>query len=150
MRTFEYRLYPNRAQRQQLLTCLVESRVVYNEMLGALKAQYDIDGPFRTKYDLTARFKGRGGDAVPATTVQALADRLSKAVKRYLQMKELGLPVGFPRFKTPNRWHSIQLRPYAISRGVWLADDVAHLHVPARLGRLLKMKLQRRRVGAAG
>ena len=112
MRTFEYRLYPNRAQRQQLMACLMESRAIYNEMLAALKAQYETDGTFPSKYDLTARFKGRGGERVPATTVQTLADRLSKALKRYLQMKDLGLPVGFPRFKTPNRWHSIQLRQY--------------------------------------
>jgi hypothetical protein len=81
MRTFEYRLYPNRAQRQQLMTCLMESRVIFNEMLADLKAQYDADGTFPTKYDLTARFKGRGGETVPATTVQTLADRLSKALK---------------------------------------------------------------------
>lgn len=101
MRTFEYRLYPNRAQRQQLMACLIESRAIYNEMLEALKAQYEEFATFPTKYDLTARFKGRGGEYVPATTVQTLADRLSKALKRYLQMKDLGLPVGFPRFKTP-------------------------------------------------
>ena len=82
MRTFEYRLYPNRAQRQQLMACLMESRGLYNEMLAALKAQYCADGTFPTKYDLTAHFTGRGGDAVPATTVQALADRLSKELKR--------------------------------------------------------------------
>ena len=143
MRTFEYRLYPNRAQRQQLMACLMESRAIYNEMLETLKAQYEADGTFPTKYDLTARFKGRGGEGVPATTVQTLADRLSKALKRYLQMKDLGLPVGFPRFKTPNRWHSIQLRQYAPSRDVWLDDDGAHLHVPAKLGKLLKIKLHR-------
>jgi putative transposase len=143
MRTFEYRLYPNHAQRQQLMTCLTESRAIYNEMLATLKAQYEANGTFPTKYDLTAAFKGRGGEAVPATTVQTLADRLSKALKRFLQMKDLGLPVGFPRFKTPNRWHSIQLRQYAISRDVWLDDDGKHLHVPAKLGRLLKIKLHR-------
>jgi hypothetical protein len=49
-------------------------------MLAGLKAQYEADGTFPTKYDLTARFKGRGGDVVPATTVQTLADRLSKAL----------------------------------------------------------------------
>jgi hypothetical protein len=81
MRTFEYRLYPTRAQRQQLLMCLMESRAIYNEMLEALKAQCKAGGTFPTKYDLTARFKGRGGEAVPATTVQTLADRLSKALK---------------------------------------------------------------------
>src|SRR5262250_1149919 len=96
MRTFEYRLYPNRAQRQQLMDCLVESRAIYNEMLASLKAQYDADGTFPTKYDLTARFKGRGGETVPATTVQTLADRLSKALKRYLQLKNPWLACGLP------------------------------------------------------
>lgn len=143
MRTFEYHLYPNRAQRQQLMACLIESRAIYNEMLAALKAQYEETTTFPTKYDLTARFKGRGGEHVPATTVQTLADRLSKALKRYLQMKDLGLPVGFPRFKTANRWHSIQLRQYAPSRDVWLDDDGKHLHVPAKVGKSLKIKLHR-------
>jgi putative transposase len=147
MRTFEYRLYPNRAQRQHLMACLMESRAIYNEMLAALQAQYEADGTFPTKYDLTARFKGRGGKSVPATTVQTLADRLSKALKRYLQLKDLGVTVGFPRFKTPNRWHSIQLRQYAASRDVWLDVDGAHLHVPAKLGRLLKIKLHRPLMG---
>jgi putative transposase len=147
MRTFEYRLYPHRAQHQQLMTCLMESRAIYNEMLAMLKTQYEADGTFPSKYDLTARFKGRGGDLVPATTVQTLADRLSKAIKRYLQMKDLGLPVGFPRVKTPNRWHSIQLRQYAVSRDVWLDEDGAHLHVPAKLGKALKIKLHRPLVG---
>ena len=147
MRTFEYRLYPNDAQRQQFMACLIASRAIYNEMLAALKAQYEADGTFPSKYDLTAHFKGRGGEAVPATTVQTLADRLSKALKRYLQMKDLGLPVGFPRFKTPNRWHSIQLRQYETHRDVWLDVDGAHLHVPAKLGKVLKIKLHRPLVG---
>jgi putative transposase len=143
MRTFEYRLYPTRAQRQQLMACLSESRAIYNEMLAMRKAQYETKGTFPTKYDLNLRFKGRGGAIVPATTVQMLSDRLSKALNRYHQLKDLGTPVGFPRFKTPNRWHSIQLRQYEQSRDVWLDDDGAHLHVPAKLGRLLKIKLHR-------
>ena len=96
MRTFEYRLYPNRAQRQHLMACLIESRAIYNEMLTRLKAQYETDGTFPSKYDLTARFRGRGGDLVPASAVQTLADRLSKALRRYLQLKSLGASVGFP------------------------------------------------------
>jgi putative transposase len=147
MRTFEYRVYPNRAQRQQLMACLSESRSIYNEMLAALQAQYEADGTFPSKYDLNMRFKGRGGEHVPATTVQMLSDRLSKALKRALQLKDLGLPVGFPRFKAANRWHSIQLRQYAPSRDVWMDADRKHLHVPAKLGRLLKIKLHRPLVG---
>lgn len=73
-------MYPTRAQRQQLMACLIASRAIYNEMLEAVKAQYEATATFPTKYDLTARFKGRGGDDVPATTVQMLAARLSKAL----------------------------------------------------------------------
>src|SRR5579864_9168109 len=144
MRTFEYRLHPNKEQSHLLMQCLKESRLLYNEMLEALKHHYEQDGTFPSKYDLTAAFKGRGGEHVPATTVQMLADRLSKALKRFLAAKELGIPdVGFPRFKQPNRWHCIQLRQYGISRDVWLDEDGKHLHVPAKLGKLLKIKLHR-------
>jgi putative transposase len=143
MRTFEYRLYPTRAQRQLLMACLKESRAIYNEILEGLKAQYEADGTFSGKYDLTARFRGQGGEAVPASTVQALADRLSKALKRYLHLKGRGLQAGFPRFKTPNRLHSIRLRQYAPSCDVWLDEDGTQLHEPSKLGRLLKIKLHR-------
>ena len=144
MKTFEYRLFVNKEQSRLLMTCLAESRKLYNELLAVLKAQYEQDGTFPSKYDLTAQFKGRGGEHVPATTVQMLADRLTKALKRYLAAKELGIPdVGFPRFKKPNRWHSIQLRQYGTSRDVWLDADNKHLHVPAKLGKLLKIKLHR-------
>ena len=125
------------------MACLIASRSIYNEMLAALKAQYTANGTLPSKYDMTAQFKRRGGESVPASTVQTLADRLSKALKRYLQRKDLGLPVGFPRFKTPNRWHSIQLRQYAMSRDVWLDDEGKYLHVPAKLGKVLKIKLHR-------
>src|SRR5713226_9094959 len=144
MRTFEFRLYPNKAQSRKLMACLAESRKLYNEMLENLKQQYAEQGTFPSKYDLTAQFKGRGGEQVPATTVQMLADRLTKSLKRFLAARELGIPdVGFPRFKKPNRWHSIQLRQYGTSRDVWLDEDRKHLHVPAKLGKLLKIKVHR-------
>jgi putative transposase len=110
-------------------------------MLETMKAQYEQEGTFPTKYDLTAQFKGRGGEYVPATTVQMLADRLSKALKRYLVLKELGEKVGFPRFKTPNRWHSIQLRQYG--KDGYLHEDKKHLIVPGKLGKSIKIKLHR-------
>src|SRR6266849_6570234 len=144
MRTFEYRLYTNKEQSRLLMACLAESRHIYNEMLETGKAQYAERGTFPSKYDLTALFKGRGGEHVPATTVQMLADRLTKSLKRFLAAKELGIPdVGFPRFKKPNRWHSLQLRQYGTSRDVWLDADNKHLHVPAKIGTSLKIKMHR-------
>ena len=144
MRTFEFRLYPNKDQSRLLMGCLAESRHIYNEMLETVKAQYAEQGTFPSKYDLTAQFKGRGGEHVPATTVQMLADRLTKSLKRFHAAKEMGIPdVGFPRFKKPNRWHSLQLRQYGTSRDVWLDADNKHLHVPAKIGKSLKIKMHR-------
>ena len=132
MRTFEFRLYPNKEQFRLLMACLAESRTIYNGMLEMVKAQYEQDGTFPGKYDLEKAFKGQG-EHVPATTVQMLADRLSKALKRFLEAQELGLPdVGFPRFKKPNRWHSIQLRQYG--KDCYLHEGNKHLIVPKKLG----------------
>lgn len=110
MRTFEYRIYPTKEQDNLLIQCLIESRMIYNSMLEIVKAQYEQVGTFPSKYDLEAAFKGYGTH-VPATTIQMLADRLSKSLKRFLAAKQNDIPnIGFPRFKKPNRWHSIQLR----------------------------------------
>jgi putative transposase len=141
MRTFEYRLYPNKDQARLLMACLIESRHLYNQMLADSKQHYQEHGTFLLKDDLTARFKGRGGAHVPASTVQMLADRLDKAFKRFFARKERGEKGGFPRFKTPNRWHSIQLRQHKTDFS--LAPDGKHLSVPKKLGTSLKIKLHR-------
>jgi len=141
MRTFEYRLYPQKQQAHLLMQGLRETRIIYNEMLETVRTQYEETGTFPGKYDLEAAFKGQG-EHVPATTVQCLADRLSKALKRFLAAKENTIPgVGFPRFKKPNRWHSIQLRQYG--KDVYLHEDKKHLVVPKKLGHFLKIKLHR-------
>src|SRR5207245_4656652 len=99
MKTFAYRLYPTKEQARLLIGCLIKSRKLYNEMLAASKQHYEQTSKFLLKYDLTAQFKGRGGDHVPASTVQMLADRLDKAFKRFFASRELGEPAGFSRFK---------------------------------------------------
>ena len=141
MRTFEYRLYPNKAAAKALMECLIESRHIYNQMLATLKAQYEHDGTFPTQYDLNKQFAGRG-EHVPASTVQMLSDRLSKALKHFLEAREAGIPnVGFPRFKKPHRWHSIQLRQYKTD--FQLAPDSKHLDLPKKLGGAISIKLHR-------
>jgi putative transposase len=110
-------------------------------MLETVKAQYAEMSTFPGKYELTSRFQGRGGEHVPASTVQTLADRLAKALKRSLVFKEVGEKVGFPRFKKPNRWHSFQLRQYG--KDVFVHEDKKHLIVPAKIGKSLKIKMHR-------
>src|SRR5947207_8983664 len=71
-----------------------------------------------------------------------LADRLSKSLKRFLAAKKHAiLGIGFPRFKKPNTWHSIQLRQYG--KDCYLHEDKKQLVVPKKLGHFLKIKLHR-------
>src|SRR3989442_302363 len=61
----------------------------------------------------------------------------------FLAAKKNAIPgVGFPRFKKPNRWHSIQLRQYG--KDGYLHEDNKHLIVPKKLGHFLKIKVHRR------
>ena len=145
VKTFQFRLYPNKAQRTLLMQCLIESRGIYNEMLKMVKQQYAEQGTFPTKSDLERAFKGQG-EYVPATTIQCLADRLTKAFQRFFVGRKLGLKVGFPRFKKPNCWHSIQLRQYGDiqnRRDVMLMEDGRYLFIPRKLGGPIKIKLHR-------
>jgi putative transposase len=147
MRTFEFRLYPNKEQYRLLMACLAESRTIYNGMLETVKRHYEQESTFPSKYDLEAAFKGQG-EHVPATTLQMLADRLSKSLKRFLAAKQNAIPgIGFPRFKKPNRWHSIQLRQYG--KDCYLHEDKKHLIVPKKMGHFLKIKLHRPIEGTA-
>jgi putative transposase len=137
MRTYAYRLYPNRDQRRRLDACLCDSRPIYNEMLEREQQHYAETGKFLSKYDLTALFKGRGGTYVPASTVQCLADRLDKALKAFLAHRDEDW--GFPRFKSGNQWHSIQLRQL----GIDFTPTGRVLKLPAKLGGAIKIKLHR-------
>ncbi len=132
----------NKEQARLLMACLAESRHIYNRMLEMVKQQYEDKQTFPSKYDLEHAFKGQGSAHIPATTVQMLADRLSKSLKRFLAAKQNDIPgIGFPRFKKPNRWHSLQLRQYG--KDCYLHEDKKHLIVPKKLGHFLKIKLHR-------
>src|SRR5215211_1247592 len=143
LKTFEYRLFPTRSQGERLTACLIESRHLYNEMLEQVKIHHKETGTFLFKYALMRGFKGRGGKHVPASTVQTLADRLDKALRRFLACKKLGKRSGFPRFKTANRWHSIRLRQYGRGRDVFLDPEARGLKVPKKLGSNIKIKHHR-------
>ncbi len=142
-KTFEYRLYPNRMQQRLLFSCLAESRRIYNEMLELVKDHYTQSGESLGRYDLTCQFKGRGGKHVPQSTVQALCGRLDKALKRFLNRKERKEKIGFPRFKSGNRWHSIHLRQYGKGHDVFLDHETKRLRVPKKLGGSIKIKQHR-------
>ncbi len=102
-KTFEYRLYPTRLQRGMLLSCLAQSRLLYNEMLELLKAHYEETGRFLSRYDLTYRFKGRGAcpgsEHVPQTTIQT--DSIGRSNASFTA-KSLGRRLVFDALRAPS------------------------------------------------
>ncbi len=143
MKTFEYRLYPNKHQRELLMGCLIESRGIYNKMLEQSIREYERHGKFLFKYDLCELWSGMNTPTVPASTVQCLADRLDKSFQSFLKRKKEGKDpskVGFPRFKSANQWHSIHLRQY---KAVFDLREHNRLRVPNKLGSSIKIKLHR-------
>jgi putative transposase len=75
----------------------------------------------------------------PQPRYNCLSDRLTKALQNFLKHKHHDW--GFPRFKSANQWHSIQLRQFAKGKDVWL--DGRLLRVPGKLGRAIKIKRHR-------
>ena len=100
-KAFEYRLYPNHAQHELLVSCLAQSRRTYNEMLELVKARYAETGRVVPKRELREWSKGRGGARVPASTIQVLADRLDKAIWCFLGRKKRDETAGFPASRAP-------------------------------------------------
>lgn len=149
MRTYEYRLYPNKNQSQLLMNCLRESRAIYNQMVELSRGDYQFNAKIFSLYGMHSRFSGKATEHVPATTVQMLADRLHKAWKRYEAKKvpaDRAIAEGKkdkfkPRFKNALHWHSIQLRQFAKGKDAWLEDG--RLRVPAKIGKSLKVKMHR-------
>ena len=146
MKTFEYRLYPTKDQRYRLHQCLMETRHAYNAMLDYAKEHSTQSQTFPNRYDLNKAFAGTAGAYTPATTLQTVADRLDKALKffgnhRHVRQADGSPRVGFPRFKQPNQWHSLQLRQYG--NGGDVRVDGRHLVVPKKLGSRIKINLHR-------
>jgi len=146
MKTFEYRLYPTNDQQGRLRQCLTETRHAYNAMLEYAKEHYRQSQTFPNRYDLNKVFSGTAGAYTPATTLQTVADRLDKALKffgnhRHERQPDGSPRIGFPRFKQPNQWHSLQLRQWGTGGDVRV--DGRHLVVPKKLGGRIKIKLHR-------
>jgi putative transposase len=57
LRTFRYRLYPNRAQRDRIRKNLDACRFIYNWGLETRKTAYEQDGTNLSWYDLNNRLK---------------------------------------------------------------------------------------------
>jgi len=106
--TFEAKLYPNKQQEQKLFEMFYNARKLYNKMLETKINAYQNEKKNVSRFDLQKQFKTEYKD-LPATVKQMMAYRVNVAYDKFFN--KLG---KFPRFKSSNRFRSIELRQHKI------------------------------------
>jgi len=108
---FRYRIYPNKKQIKKLNKTLSDCCFVYNQLLENKKDAYKKNKTNLSQFDMNRIVKGFDVD-VHSQVLQNISKRINDAFKHYfrrLREKKNGkhIKVGFPRFKTLNRYKSI-------------------------------------------
>lgn len=104
--TYEAKLYPSFRQEQILLELFCNARKLYNEMLEIKINAYKKERKTISRFDLQKQFKTKY-KGLPASVKQMMAYRVNVAYDRFFN--KLG---RFPRFKSANRFKTIELRQY--------------------------------------
>ena len=110
-KTFQYRLYPNRAQTEALTVQLSEACRLYNPALQERIEAYATHRKSINYYDQAAQLteirKAGHLDLPNCHCAQDVLRRLDKAFKAFFQRMKRGQKPGFPRFKSRRRYDSI-------------------------------------------
>src|SRR6266513_341342 len=117
-RTFKYRLYPNRKQRETLSAQLDLCRELYNAALQERIESYKTTGKgvtwLQQQSQLPAIKEARPEfKSVHAHTLQAVLIRLNRAFQNFFRRVKKNETPGFPRFKGRNRFSSLVFTPTA-------------------------------------
>ncbi len=111
MKTFKYRLYPNKTQQQTIDETLEHCRLLYNRLLAECKEAYEKSGK-TLSYVVQANTLPERKQAIPALTsihsqvLQDVAKRLDKTFHAFFRRIKNGETPGYPRFKSIGRYHS--------------------------------------------
>ena len=106
--TYESKLYLSKKQEQTLESLFYYSRKLYNELLEAKINAYKNDKKTLTRFDLQKLGKKKY-KVLPASLKQMMCYRVDISYNKFFN--KLG---HFPRFKSANRFRSIELRQHKI------------------------------------
>jgi putative transposase len=111
-RTYEYRLYPRRAEQKALDVLLEQHREVYNRALEQCRNAYETTGKGQTALSQWAYFRdwrNTYSDLVlNASSLQHTLRRLDKAFNAFFRRVKVGETPGYPRFKGKDRLKSME------------------------------------------
>src|SRR2546421_5937502 len=117
-RTFKYRLYPNRKQRETLAAQLDLCRELYNAALQERMESYKTTGKGVTWLQQQAQLPAIKEvrpefKSVHAHTLQAVLIRLHRSLQNFFCPVNKKQSPGFPSFKGRNRFKSLVFTPTA-------------------------------------
>jgi len=109
LRTFKFRLYPNRAQRLAFEQTLETCRFIYNSALAERKHAWEKEGrsiSYREQQNALPVLKESRASlrAVHSQVLQDVLRRLDKAFRNFFRRVKAGEKSGYPRFKNANRF----------------------------------------------
>lgn len=106
LRTYKYRIYPNKAEERNLLSTLEICRWTYNNLLGLRKDTYEETGKSLSKFDcnkVLAIWKQEEDkdvlNSVHSQVLQNVSNRVDKAYQAFFRRVKNGEEPGFPRFR---------------------------------------------------
>ncbi len=126
LRTAKYLLRPNTEQVKQLDFLLWQSRLIYNAALEQRITTYQETGQGVCYGAQWVHFRNVRHDRpttlgmLNASSLQHLLRRLDKAFAAFFRCLKAGEKTGFPRFKSCNRFHSME---YTYGDGCKLRQD---------------------------
>lgn len=137
IRTYTFQLLPTRAQEKHLADALEATRLIYNEGLAELINHYKDTGKSLNRFARDRMHNKARHPEVAAVLVDTTIARLHGSFSNFFRGLKSGQKVGYPRFKSANRWNSFQFR-----------DAQQHikdgrLMVPHKMGRSIKVKQHR-------
>jgi putative transposase len=112
--TYEYRLYPRKAERKRLDTMLWHGRMVYNFALEVCKNTYEATGEQIKPLSLWQYFRDWRNQLTDderllnASGLQQILRRLDKSFAAFFRRVKAGETPGYPRFKGRDRFNSLE------------------------------------------
>ena len=111
MKTFKFRLFPNKNHRKKLNATLEECRWLYNHILQTRRDAYEYDGSTLGLYDINPMIPKWKEDRpslkrVHSQTLQNVSERVQVSFQNFWRRCKSGEKPGYPRFKSEDRYDS--------------------------------------------
>jgi len=112
LRAYQYRLYPSKNQQRSLWKLLKLGCWLYNTALAERREAWEKDGKSISYHDQAAKLKELRNTTelgrLNFSACQQVLRRLDKAFQAFFRRLEAGEKPGYPRFKKPHRFRTLE------------------------------------------